>query len=162
MPYQLIYAADAKLCHIFTKLLCNKLHKVHHIFRFSAEVLSQLRVLGCHAYRAGIQVADSHHYTAHGNQGRCCKAKFLCSQNCGNGNVTAAHQLSVCLYSYLISKAVHDQRLMGLCKSKLPGKSCIVNGISGRRSGASVISRNQNDLCPCLCHTGGYRTHTGF
>ena len=58
-----------------------KRHEVYDIFRFSAKALAQLRILGCDTHRTGIQVADTHHDTAHGYQRSSCKAELLCSQN---------------------------------------------------------------------------------
>ena len=47
---------------------------------FPAETFPELRILGCHTHRTCIQIADTHHHTAHGHQRRRCKSKFLCSQ----------------------------------------------------------------------------------
>ena len=68
--HQFIYSTHTQCCHIFPQLLCDKFHKVFHIFRLTAEVFPQLRVLGSHAYWAGIQITYSHHDTAHGHK-RC-------------------------------------------------------------------------------------------
>ena len=66
--HQFIYGTHAQCCHVFPQLLCDKFHKVFHIFRLTAEVFPQLRVLGSHAYRTGIQITYSHHDTTHGYQ----------------------------------------------------------------------------------------------
>ena len=158
--YHLIDGGNTKACHVLSQLLCNKAHEVLHILRFSAESLTQLRVLCSHTYRAGIQIADSHHHAAHRYKWRCCKTEFLCTEKCCNGNVTAAHQLTVCLDTYTVTKSVHDQRLVCFCKSKLPWKSCIMDRASWRCSCTSVISGDQNSLCTGLCYTGCNRTNT--
>ena len=51
---------------------------------------------------------------------------------------------------------------MCLCKSKLPRKSCIVDGTSRCRSGTSVVSGDQNGLCSGFCNTGSDRTNTSL
>ena len=49
--HQFIYGTHTQGCHVFPQLLCDKFHKVFHIFRLTAEVFPQLRVLGSHTYR---------------------------------------------------------------------------------------------------------------
>ena len=160
--YHFLQAANTKLCHIFTKLLCNKAHEVFYVFRFALEAFSKLRVLGGNTNRAGIQIAHSHHHAAHSYKGSSCKAKFLCTKKCGNSNVTAAHQLAVCLNADTVSKAIHKKGLMCFRKSKLPGKSCIMDGASRSSSCTSVIAGNQNNLCASLCNTSCYSAHTSL
>ncbi len=161
-PYQLIYAAYPELCHVFPQLLRNKAHKVHHILRFSPEALPQLRILGRHAYRAGIQVADTHHHTAHGHQGRCGKAEFFRAQYRRDRHIPAAHQLAVRLNADLISQAVHEQGLMGFRQSQFPGKARVMDGAPGSRSRAAVIAGDQDHLGPRLCHTCSHSSHSRF
>ena len=160
--YHLINGGNTKACHVLSQLLCDKAHEVLHILRFSAESLTKLRILGSHTNRTGIQVADSHHHAAHSYKRCCCKTEFLCTEKCCNGNVPTAHQLTVCLDTYTVTKSVHDQCLMCFCKSKLPWKSCIMDGASWRCSCTSVISGDQNSLCSGLCNTGGYSTNTSL
>ena len=130
----------AKTCHVFSQFLSNKLHEVFNVFRFSAEAFAKLRILCCHTYRTGIQVADTHHDTAHGYKRCCRKAKFLRTKKCCDRNVTAAHQLTICLNTDTVTQSVHDQGLMCLCKTKLPRKSRIVDGTSRSCTGTTVIA----------------------
>ena len=106
--HKLIHTADTELTHIFTQLLCNKSHKVNDIFRFSGKTLTKLRILGCDTNRAGIQVADTHHDASHGYKRSGCKTEFFRTKDGCNGNITAAHQFSVCLDPDLVTKAVHN------------------------------------------------------
>ena len=160
--YHLVNGCNTQACHVLSQLLCDKSHEVLHILRFSAESLTKFRILGSHTNRAGIQIADSHHHAAHGYKGSSCKTEFLCTEKCCDSNVTAAHQLTVCLDTYTVTKSVHDQCLMCLCKSQLPRKSCIVDGASRCRSGTSVVSGDQNGLCSGFCNTGSDRTDTSL
>ena len=138
------------------------MHKVYHIFRFSLEAFSQLRVLGRDANRTGIQVADTHHDAAHGYQRSGCETELLGTQNAGNSHITSGHQLTVSLQNDFVSQAVHDQGLMCLSHAKLPRKSRIVDGVSRSSTGTAVKTGYQDNLCTCLCNTGCYGSHTSF
>ena len=67
------------------------MHEVYHILRFALETFSQFRILGRDAHRTGIQVADTHHDTAHGNKRSGCETKLLGTQDAGDGHITAGH-----------------------------------------------------------------------
>ena len=131
---------NTKACHIFSQLLSDKSHEVFYVFRFSTETFTKFRVLCCHTDRAGIQVADTHHDASHGYKRSCRKTKFLCTEKCCNGNVTAAHQFTVCLDADTVTESVHDQGLVCLGKTKFPRKSCIVDGTSRCCTGTSIVS----------------------
>ena len=49
---------------------------------------------------------------------------------------------------------------MGLGKTKLPGKPCVVDGTFRRCPGAAVITGDQDHLGPGLCHAGSHRAHS--
>ena len=151
-----------ELCHIFTEFFRNETHEVYHIFRFSLKSLAKLRILCCHAHRAGIQVTDTHHDTAHGYQRSRSKAEFFRTKKRCNCHVTAAHEFSVCLNDDTASEAILKQGLMCLGKTELPGETCIVNGAFRSGSRTSIITGDQNNLGSCLCHTGCDCSHTGF
>ena len=59
------------------------------------ESFPQLRVLRSHADRASIQMALAHHDAARGDQRRGREAKFLRTQQAGDGNIAAGFQLTV-------------------------------------------------------------------
>ena len=158
--YHLVNGTDAQFRHIFTEFLSDKSHKVYYIFRFSGKAFPKFRILGCHANRAGIQVADSHHHTAHRYQRRSGKAEFLCSQKGGDSHVSSAHELTVCLNHHTASQTIHQQGLMGLCQSQLPGQSCVVDGAFRSCAGTSVISGDQDNLGACFGNAGSYGSHT--
>ncbi len=138
------------------------MHEIHHILRLAPETFAQFRVLGGNAHRAGVQVADPHHHTAHGHQGRCGKAKFLCPQHTGDHHVTARHQLAVRLQYHLVPQPVHNQGLMGLRHPQFPGKASVVDGISRRRPGAAVKGGHQYHLGPGLGHACRHGSHPGL
>ena len=158
--HQLIYPAHTQLRHILPQLLGDEPHKVLHIFGLSRKASAKFRVLGCHAHRAGVQIADAHHQTSQGHKRRSGKAKLLRSENRSDGHIPSAHQLPVRLDADFVSKTVLDQRLVGLRQSKLPGQSRVMDGIAGRSPRAAVIAAYQYHLCPRFRHTCCHRSNT--
>ena len=159
---QLIYRTHTELCHIFPHFLCNKVHEIDNVFRFSAEILAQLWILCGYANRAGIQIADTHHDTAHRDQRRCRKAVFLRTQHGSDHNITATHQLTVCLDPYLVTQVVADQGLVGLGQTDLPRQTGIVDRASRCRTCTTVITGDQDNLCTGLGNTGSDCSDTGL
>ena len=159
---QLIDCSDSELAHVLTKLLCYEQHEVLHVLWLSSESLSEFWVLSCYTDRTCVKVTYSHHDTSHSYKRRCCKSKFLCAEHCSYSNVTACHQLTVCLKDNLVSEIIHDKCLMCLCKSELPRKSCIVNWVVRCCTCSTVVTWDQDDLCSSLCNTGSYCTNTGL
>ena len=88
------------------QILRNKFHKVYYIFRFSFKTFTQFRILGRHTYRAGIQIAYTHHDASHSHQRSCRKTELLCAQHGCNGHISAAHKLTVSLDTDFISQTV--------------------------------------------------------
>ena len=160
--HQLIHAPDAQLCHVLSQLLSDETHEIDHVFRFSAESLSQLRVLGSDADRTGVQVADTHHDAAHGHKGRRGKAEFLRAQDGRDGHIPSAHQLAVRLNAHPLAQSVFNQSLLGFRKAQLPGKSRVVDGASGSGSRSSVIAGDQDDLGARLGDACRNRSHALF
>ena len=160
--YQFIHTADAQFTHIFTQLLRNKSHKVDDIFRFAGKPLTKLRILGCNTNRTGIQVADTHHDTSHGYKRSSCKTELLCAQDGCNCNITATHQFTIRLNTDFVTQSIHNQGLVGFCKTKLPRKTGIVNGGLRSSTRTTVITGNQDDLCTGLGNTGRNRADTCF
>ena len=75
--HDVVQAAEAHVCQIFSHFACQEAEVVHHIFIVSAEVLAQLRVLGGDTDGAGVGVAFSHHDAAQNNQCRGAESKLL-------------------------------------------------------------------------------------
>ena len=149
---QLVYGFYTEVSHYFPKLLCGKAHEVFHIFRLPAETAAQIGILCGNTHRAGIKIAYTHHHTPHGNQRRRGKPEFFCTENSCNCNIPAGEKLPVCLQNHSLPQAVFNKCAVGLGKSKLPWQPCIVDGASRCRTGSSVITGNQDDLCPCFCN----------
>ena len=153
MSNHFINSTNAKTCHVFSHFLSNKSHKVLYVFRFTTETFTKLWILCCHTDRTCIQITYTHHHTAHSYKRSGGKSKFLCSEKSCDHYITSTHKLSICLDSYTVSQSVHDQCLMSFCQSKLPWKSCIVDGTSRSCSCSSVITGDQNCLCTSFRNT---------
>src|SRR5450756_1704567 len=70
VAYHLVHRAEAEPRHQLAHLLCDVPHEVDDVLGLAGELSPQLRVLGGHTHRAGIQVAYPHLGAAHGDQGR--------------------------------------------------------------------------------------------
>ena len=159
---QVIYLADTQSCHVFPQLLCYKLHKVLNILRLAAEPLAQLRILGCDTHRTSIKITHTHHDTAHCYEWCRCKSELLCTKQCCDQNVSAGHELSIRLHDNTIPQTIHEQRLMCLCDTQLPRKSCVVNRTSRCSARTAVITGHKDNLCTRFCNTGCNRSHSCF
>ena len=117
---QFIDCMNSQLCHIFPHFLRHKLHEVYNIFRLAFKAFPQFRILCCNTNRTSIQVADTHHYTSHGNQRSRCKTEFFCTQHSCNHNIPPGHHLSVCFNNNFRTQVIHDQSVVGFRKSQFP------------------------------------------
>ena len=125
---------------MLSQILRDKAHEIHYVFRFARKALAKFRILSRHTCRAGIQIADTHHDTAHGHKGSCRKSKLLRAKHCCDRHVTTTHQLTIRLHTHLFPQTIHDQCLVCLGQSELPRKTRIVDGASRCRAGSSVIA----------------------
>ena len=158
----LVDGAEAQTSHDFTQLAGDEQHVVLYVLWLALEARAQLRVLGRNAHRAGVQIAHAHHRAAHSNQRAGGKAKFLCAEQAGDGNIAAGHQLGVSLNDNAGTQTVLNQSLMGFCNAQLPRQTGIVNRALRRCTGTAVIAGNQDDLCAALGNACGNRADTGF
>ena len=62
-----IDGAEAERGHDLAQVLGDKAQEVDHVIGAAGEFGAQLRVLGRHAHRTGVEVADPHHNAAHRN-----------------------------------------------------------------------------------------------
>ena len=136
------------------------MHEVDNIFRLAVEILAQLRILCCHAHRAGIKIAYTHHDTADSYQRCCCKAKFFRTQQSGDNNIASCHQLAVCFQCYTVTQIIQQQRLMRFHKSQLPRQSGMVDGSTRRSTGTAVITADKHNIGTGLNYAGSNRTDT--
>ena len=140
--------------HEFAHLLRDKKHEAGHVFRASAEAVSEFPVLCGDTDRTCVLGTDTHHHTAQAHQRSCGETEFLRSQKRRNSNVSAAHEFSVCLQDDSVAQAVLRQAPVRLREAQFPGKARIVYGASGCSAGPSVIAGDQDNLRAGLCHAG--------
>ena len=73
----LVLRPITQLRHQLPDFFSNEHEIANHVLRGSFETLPQFLALGRDARRAGIQMADPHEKTTHGDQGRGGKTKFV-------------------------------------------------------------------------------------
>ena len=64
---KLVKMFKTDLSHIFPHLPGKKKQETDNMFSPAFEVFTEFRILSGNAYRAGVEVAFTHHYTAHGH-----------------------------------------------------------------------------------------------
>ena len=74
--------------------------------------LAQFRVLGGHADRAGVLLANAHHDTAHDHERRSGKAIFFSTEERRDDDVAPRPELPVRLDDDAVAQAVLDQHLL--------------------------------------------------
>src|SRR5688572_30225496 len=77
---QLIELAHAKSCHQLAHFLSDEEEVVDNVLGFTLKLLSQSRILGRDADRAGVEMAFAHHDAAGGYQRCGGKAEFIGAQ----------------------------------------------------------------------------------
>ena len=95
MADHLIDGAEAQARHDLAQLLGNKEHKALDVLGLAAEAATQAAVLRSDAGRAGILLAVALHEAAHGDERHGRKAKLLGTQQAGDGDVGAVHELAI-------------------------------------------------------------------
>ena len=73
----LINRAEAELRHDFAHLHGDEAHEVDDVLGLASKALAQLRVLRGHTSRAGVEMANSHHDAAHGDERRGRKTELF-------------------------------------------------------------------------------------
>ena len=91
----LVELAETKLGHQLAHFLGDEPHEVDDMLRFAREAFAQLRVLGGHAHRAGVEVADAHHDAAHRHQRGGSEAEFLGPEQGGDDDIPTGLELAV-------------------------------------------------------------------
>ena len=121
-----------------------------------------LRILCGNANRTGIQIADTHHDTAHGYQRSSCETILLCTQHCCDDHVTACHHFTIGFNDNLRTQVVLNQCLMGFGQTQFPRQTGIVDRTAGSCTGTAVITGDQDDTCASLGNTGSDCSDTGL
>ena len=93
----------------------------------TTRAVTQAAVLRGDAGRAGILLAVALHEAAHGDERHGRKAKLLGTQQAGDGDVGAVHELAVGLEHHARAQAILQQCLLGLGKAKLQRQAGVPN-----------------------------------
>ena len=128
---QIVKLANAQLGHDVAHFFRNKEEVVDHVLRLAGKLLAQCRVLRGNTHRAGVEVALAHHDAAFHHQRCGGKAKFVCTQQRANGDVTAGLHLAVGLHADTAAQAVEHQGLLGFSQADFPGAARMLDGRPG-------------------------------
>lgn len=110
MADHLVDGAEAQARHDLAQLLGHKEHKVLNVLGLTAEAVTQAAVLRSDAGRAGVLLAVALHEATHGDERHGRKAKLLGTQQTGDGDVGAVHELAVGFEHHARAQAVLQQR----------------------------------------------------
>ena len=132
------------------------------MFGLSLEFSTQHRVLGCNTDGTCVEMAFAHHDAAFGNQGRCCKAKFISPQKRSDHHITPGFHLSIGLNRDSPAQTIKHQRLLGLGKAKLPGRTSVFDRGQRRCTCTAIMSGNHDMIRFSLSNPRGNRTDTDF
>ena len=162
MADHLVDGAEAQARHDLAQLLGHKEHKVLNVLGLAAETATQAAVLRSDAGRAGVLLAVALHEAAHGDERHGREAKLLGTQQTGDGNIGAVHELAVGLEHHAGAQAVLQQRLLGLGKAELQRQAGMPNGIARRGTRAAIVAADQDLVGSALGHTGGDGADAGL
>ena len=144
--------AEPELGQQLAHLLGDVLEEGDHELGLAAEALAQLGVLGGHADRAGVEVADPHHHAARHHQRGGGEAELLGAEQGGDHHVAAGLQLAVDLHHDAVAQPVEQQRLLGLGQAQLPGGAGVLERGQRRGAGAAVVARDEHHVGVGLGH----------
>jgi hypothetical protein len=152
LPDRLVEGAEAQLRQELADLLGDVLEERDHELRLAAEAAPQDGVLGGHADRTGVEVADAHHDAAADDQGGGREAVLLGPQQGRDHHVAAGLQLAVGLHHDPVAQAVDQQGLLGLGQAELPGAAGVLERGQRGRAGAAVVPGDQHHVGVRLGH----------
>ncbi len=145
-PHHVLELAEAQLRHVLAHLLGDIEEEVDDVLRLSLELGAQQGILRGHPDRTGIQVAFAHHDAAHGHERRGREAELFGPQQRGDGHVASGLQLAIGLDADAAAQIVHDQHLLRLGQSQLPGNAGVLERSEGRSAGAAGVAADQHDV----------------
>ena len=158
----LVERTEAELSHDLADFLGDEAHEVHGVFRTAGEVLTELRILGGDADRAGVEVTDAHHDATEGHQRSRGEAELFGAEEGGDDDVTAGLQLTVGFDDDAGAEVIEDEGLVGFGEAEFPWQASVLDGGLGRSARAAVEARDEDDVRMRLGDTGGDGTHADF
>ena len=106
--HHFVNGPEAEAGHDLPGLLRHEAHEMHDMFGLAGEFLPQLRVLGRHADRAGIQMTFAHHDAAERHERYGAEAELLGAEQGSYDHVAAGAELAVDLHTDAVAQMVHD------------------------------------------------------
>ncbi len=156
----LVQRAKAQRREVLTHLLGDEGEEGLHELGPTGEAGAQLRVLGRHAHRAGVEVTHPHHHAPGDHQRRGREAELLRAQQRADDDIPTGLELAVHLDDDPVAQAVEQQRLLSLGQPQLPGCAGVLERGQRGGTGTTVMPGDQDDIGVGLGHSGGHRAHT--
>ena len=160
MADYILQTLHTHLTQVLAHLLSQEGEEVHHVLSPSLEVLTQLWVLRGHTHRAGISVTFPHHHASQHNQRQRTERELVSAQHRHDNNVLGGLQLTIGLQANLVSKAIHHQRLLRLCKTNLGRDTRKPHGAGRAGTSTTLGAANHYQVGLSLGHTSGDGSHT--
>src|SRR5579875_144261 len=129
--HHLVNRPEAELSHVFAHFLSDKHHQIHDVFGLARKTLSQHGVLSCDPYRAGVEMAHSHHHTSHRDQSGGRKAELFGAQQGGDDDVATSFEVTVDLEPDAPAQVVHHEHLLRLRQAELPRDARVLDRTLG-------------------------------
>mmetsp|Transcript_72577 Transcript_72577/g.168149 ORF Transcript_72577/g.168149 Transcript_72577/m.168149 type:complete len:266 (-) Transcript_72577:331-1128(-) len=125
---QVIELADTQRSHDFPRVFGKHEEEVDEMLWLSSELLTELRILRRHAYRASVEMTFPHHNAAQRDERGRGHCNFLCTQQCRHDHVSARADLAICLQHHAVTQAIEHQRLVSFGHTHLPGQPAMLDG----------------------------------
>ena len=121
---------------------------------------TELRILCSNTHRTGIQVTLTHHDTTQNDEGGSTETEFLSTEQSHQDDVATALQLTIHLQTNLSAKTVLHQCLLGFRKSNFRRDTCETHTRCRAGTCTTLSTRDNDEVCLRLSHTGSDGTHT--
>ena len=121
---------------------------------------TELRILCSHTHRTGIQVTLTHHHTTQYDEGGCTEAELLSTEQSHEDDVTTTLQLTIDLQANLSTKTVLHQSLLSLGETNLRRDTSETHTRCRAGTRTTLGTRDNDEVCLRLSHTGSDGTHT--
>ena len=158
-PDHVVQGAEAEQGHVLADFPRDEAHEVDGVPRVAREFSAQRGILGRHADRTGVEVADAHHDAAERHQRRGREPELLRPEQGGDDHVAPGLELAVGLHRDAAAQVVQHQRLVGFRQPQLPGQAGVLDARLRRGAGAAVVAADEHHVGMPFRHAGGNRAH---
>ena len=156
---RLIEGAVAQLRQVLPHVLGDEPEEVDQVVHLAGETGTELRVLGRHADRAGVEVTHTHHDASGHDERRGGEAVFLGTEEGGHDDVASGAKRTVALHGDAVAQTVEHERLLGVGQADLPGSARMLERGERRGAGTAVVAGDEHDVGMCLGDAGRDRAH---